>query len=108
MTKFKLQALHIIRINCNPAGSGNPPSFNLPLWNIGNLLHKQATYAKHFESECICFCQYTNQISWEIYREILTRVEQFKSGFKKVLASFCLLFQLLVDNRVWIVWCGDQ
>ena len=29
-----------------------PPSFPT-LWNIGILLHKQATRGKHFESECI-------------------------------------------------------
>ena len=42
MTKFKSQALHItrIRLYCNSGGCGNPPS----LWNIGILLHKQATW----------------------------------------------------------------
>ena len=38
MTKFKLKALHIIRIEYyNAGGIGNPPSF---LWNIGSLLRK--------------------------------------------------------------------
>ena len=53
MTKFKSQALHIIRIKCcNDGGSGNPPSLIYALWRIGILLHKQATHAKHFEREC--------------------------------------------------------
>ena len=53
MTKFKSQALHIIRIKYhNTGGSGNPPSFIPVLCNIGILLHKQVTHAKHFEPEC--------------------------------------------------------
>ena len=54
MRKFKPQALHIIRIQyCNAGGSGNPPSLISALWNIGILLHKQATHAKYFDSECM-------------------------------------------------------
>ena len=33
-------------------GSGNPPSLIPALWNIGILLHKQATQTKHFDGEC--------------------------------------------------------
>ena len=44
MTKFKSQALHVIRIKYWKAGgTGNPPSLIPALWNIGILLHKQAT-----------------------------------------------------------------
>ena len=50
MTKFKSQALHIIRINAG--GSVYPTSFNPALLNIGILLHKLATQTKHFEPEC--------------------------------------------------------
>ena len=42
-TKFKSQALHVIRIKYWKAGgSDNPPSFNPTLLNIGILLHKHA------------------------------------------------------------------
>ena len=42
MTKFKSQALHIIRIQYwNAGGSGNPPSFIPTLWNIGILTIKR-------------------------------------------------------------------
>ena len=60
MMKFKSQALHIIIIKyCNAGGSGNPPSIIPALWNIGILLHKQATRVlgltrtKHFDGERI-------------------------------------------------------
>ena len=54
MTKFKSQALHIIKIKYWNAGrSGNPPSSIPTLWNIGILLRKQATLGKHFEPKCI-------------------------------------------------------
>ena len=54
MTKYKSQALHIIRIKCqNADGSGNPPSFIPVLLNIGMFLHKQATWTKHFDGKCI-------------------------------------------------------
>ena len=45
-TKYKSQALHIIRIKYWKVGeSGNLP-FPIPaLWKIGILLHKQATYS---------------------------------------------------------------
>ena len=44
MTKFKSQALRVIRIKYWKAcGSGNPSSFISALWNIGILFHKQAT-----------------------------------------------------------------
>ena len=33
-------------------GGGNLPSLIPALWNIGILLHKQATHAKHFGPEC--------------------------------------------------------
>ena len=39
-------------------GSGNPPFLISAIWNIGILLHKQATRNKHFDSECI---------TWYIY-----------------------------------------
>ena len=53
MTKFKSQALHVIRIRYWKAGgSGNLPSLIPALWNIGILLHKQATLGKHFELDC--------------------------------------------------------
>ena len=43
ITKFKSQALHVIRIKYWKAGgNGNPPSLIPALWNIGILLHKQA------------------------------------------------------------------
>ena len=54
MTKLKSQALHTTKIKYGKVnGSGNPNSLNHVLWNIGILLHKQATSAKHFGSECI-------------------------------------------------------
>ena len=54
VTKFKLQVLNVIRIKYeNAGGSGNPPSLISALWNIGILLHKQATHAKYFDSECM-------------------------------------------------------
>ena len=37
------------------SGSGYPPSLNHALWNIGILLHNQATHAKHFKLKCINF-----------------------------------------------------
>ena len=37
---------------CNSSGSGNSPSLIPALWNIGILLHKQATHVKHFCPEC--------------------------------------------------------
>ena len=41
ITKFKWQALHIIRIKYwKVGGTGNPPSLIPALWNIGILLHK--------------------------------------------------------------------
>ena len=44
MTKFTSQALHIIRIKSWKANGSDPPlSFIPAFWNIGNLLHKQAT-----------------------------------------------------------------
>ena len=53
-TKFKSQALHIIKIKYWNAGrSGNPPFLIHVLWNIGILIHKQATLGKHFEPECM-------------------------------------------------------
>ena len=50
MTRFKSQALHVIRIK--PGGSGSPPSLIPALWNVAISLHKQATHSKHFEDEC--------------------------------------------------------
>jgi hypothetical protein len=53
MAKFKSKALHIIRIEyCNAGWSGNSPSLIPTLWNIGILLHKQATRTKHFDPVC--------------------------------------------------------
>ena len=53
MPKFKLQIFHVIRIKYwNAGGSGNPPSLIPTLWNIGILLHKQATQTKHFDGQC--------------------------------------------------------
>ena len=63
MTKFESQALHVIRIKYWKAGESgnprNPPSLIPALWNIGILLHKQATRAKHFGPECIIFLWYS-------------------------------------------------
>ena len=63
ITKFKSQGLHIIRIKYwKASGSGNPSSLIPALWNIGILLHKQATLGKHFEPECIshdCFLKFS-------------------------------------------------
>ena len=54
MTKFRSQGLHIVRIKYwNASGIGSPPSLIPALWNIGILLHKQATQGKHFCPECI-------------------------------------------------------
>ena len=54
ITKFKSQGLFTIRIKFwNASGSGFPPSLIPALWNIGILLHKQATRIKHFCPECI-------------------------------------------------------
>ena len=50
VTKSKSQALHVISIKYG--GSGNPSSLIPALWNIGIILHKQATLGKHFEPEC--------------------------------------------------------
>ena len=48
MTKFKSQALQIMRIKYwNASGSGNPPLLITAFW----LFHKQATRTKHFEGE---------------------------------------------------------
>ena len=59
MTKFKSQAFHTTRIKyLKTSGSGNPPSFIPALWNIGILLHKQATRAKHFEPKCRCLLEF--------------------------------------------------
>jgi hypothetical protein len=45
-TKFKSQALHVKRIKYRIAGGSENPPFLFPtLWNIGILLHKQATRA---------------------------------------------------------------
>ena len=56
MTKFESQGLHIIRIKYwNASGSGFPPCLIPALWNIGILLHKQATLGKHFRPECMYF-----------------------------------------------------
>ena len=50
ITKSKSQALHIIRIKYwKVGGSGNPPSLIPAIWNVGILLHEQATLGKHFE-----------------------------------------------------------
>jgi hypothetical protein len=44
MTKSKSQGLHIRRIkHWNASGSGSPTSLIPALWNIGILVHKQAT-----------------------------------------------------------------
>ena len=54
MTKFKPQALLIIRINyCNAGRSGNPPSLIFSVWNKDILLYKKATCAKNVDNECI-------------------------------------------------------
>ena len=53
ITKFKSQGLYTIRIKFwNASGSGSPPSLIPSLCNIGILLHKQATWIKHFCPEC--------------------------------------------------------
>ena len=54
MTKSKQQVLHVIRIKYWKAdGSGNPPSLIPALWNIGILLHKQATHQTFWVQEYI-------------------------------------------------------
>ena len=64
MMKFKSQALYIKRNKyCNAGWSGNPPFLISALWNIGILLHKQATSNKHFHGECIT--KVTLHITWE-------------------------------------------
>ena len=46
----KSQAFHVIRIKYwNASGSGNPPSLNPTLWNIGILHYKQAKLCKHLQ-----------------------------------------------------------
>ena len=51
MTKFESQALQVIRIiYWKDGGIGNPPSLIPALWNIGILLHEQATRTKLFIS----------------------------------------------------------
>ena len=56
ITKFRSKCFHTIRIKYwNASGSGSPPSLIPALWNIGILLHKQATLGKHFPPECILF-----------------------------------------------------
>ena len=53
ITEFKSQGLYTIKIKYwNASGSGFPPSLIPALWNIGILLHKQATWTKHFCPEC--------------------------------------------------------
>ena len=51
MTKFKSQALHIIRIKKSWWEWQPSLPHSRPL-NIGILLHKHATRTKHFEDEC--------------------------------------------------------
>ena len=71
MTKFKAQALHIIRIKyCSTGGRGNLPSLIPALWNLGILLHKQGTLAKHFGPECISTIQKVS-LSSRIQKETL-------------------------------------
>ena len=54
ITKFKSQGLYTIKLKYwNANGSGFPPSLIPALWNIDVLLHKQATWIKHFCPECI-------------------------------------------------------
>jgi hypothetical protein len=47
----------------NAGGSGKPPSLIPDLWNIGILIHKQATLSKHFESECMNLAEFG--MSWQ-------------------------------------------
>ena len=50
ITKFKS---HITRIKyLKASGNGNPPSIIPSLYNIGILLHQQATHTKHSRGEC--------------------------------------------------------
>ena len=54
ITKFKSKCVHTISIKYwNASGSGSPPSLIPAVWNIGGLLHKQATLGKHFRPECM-------------------------------------------------------
>ena len=48
----------------NASGSGFPPSLISSLWNIGILLHKQATRIKHFCPECIANIFLHSIFSW--------------------------------------------
>ena len=50
------------------SGSDPPPSFVSPLWNIGILLHKQATgQDKHICPECIK--SYHGKTCWKILND---------------------------------------
>ena len=52
--QIQITSFHIIRIKYwNASRSGSPPTLIPALYNIGILLHKQATLGKHFWPECI-------------------------------------------------------
>ena len=92
IVKFKSQALHIKKIKYwKASGSGNLPSLNSTLWNIGILLHKQATHTKHSWGECmyIRFLNFiynffiTGMIAWNViaalssFASLLTWIVQY-------------------------------
>jgi hypothetical protein len=79
MTKFESQALHVIRIQYLKAGGSDNPSFLIPAhWNIGILLHQEATRAKHFVGECTC------RWHWKCQRYADLYVQQYINSFTNV------------------------
>ena len=52
-TKFKSQSLHVKKSNIEKLVGVATLTMISALWNIGILLHKQATLGKHFEPEHI-------------------------------------------------------
>ena len=78
ITKFKSQDLYIIRIKYwNASWSGFPPSIIPALQNIGILLHKQATWIKHFCPDCIMYKNtwFTNFISVSFWSQDLCKLK---------------------------------
>ena len=100
ITKFKSQGLHIIRIKYwNASGSGSPPSLIPALWNIGILLHKQATLGKHFRPECRILAVVRRRRRNS--KKTISRSHQFYFPFKE----FTLFF---VKFRISEKMCYEQ
>ena len=70
-------------------GVANPPSLIPALWNIGILLHKQATHPKHFWPECISSRARHNYVS-TAYFEPQKKFKKIKNvDYKKnILCNF--------------------